>query len=200
MNRITIILIIASLLTGGIFSGGFFCGKATTSNVASVSKKDSIRVVHIVDTLVKYKTEYFEAPGQIIYIPVSGDSSEKTACWDTTTSDGFSANIKYSITRNLFKNRFTLPEKTINHIDSILVYSEKTTTIIENEFPHWELGIGAKCFYQDSKFQYFPYLDLTFNQKVWFMDFSIEGKALTQFDSGGIKMIPEINAAIKFSL
>lgn len=200
MNRLTIILIIASLLIGEIFTGGFFCGKGKTTAVAPSNKKDSVKAVHIVHTEVVYKTKYFEGPGKIVYVPVPGeDNTEKVACWDSASADGFYAEVRYSITRNVFRNKFILPEKTIHDIDSILVYSENVTTNIKNELPQWQLGIGVKTFYQD-KLQYFPNINLTFNQKVWFMYFSIEGKALTQFESGGIKMIPELDAKLKFSL
>lgn len=181
-----------------------------------ISTTETIHTVERTDTSTAVKGVSSISPAKIIYMPSdrlhispgeSGnlpkpDSSliwyEEVAAWDTTTADGFKADVKYFTQSKYFQNSFEYPER--------IITKEKETTKTVNTvqtvstIPEWQLGIGAKGLFQENKFEYAPFLSLSYNTKIWFAFFEFQGKALTQFDAGRIKMEPELSTQIKIEL
>lgn len=113
---------------------------------------------------------------------------------------GFTANIDYNITQNKFSGKFNNPVKTIYQPVYTTTTTEKTITNTEYILPEWQLGLGVSSKYLDNQINYNLVPSLTFNKKILFLYLSVEGKALTRFESGTIKMEPEVNAELKIKL
>lgn len=179
-----------------------------------ISRTETTHTIETIDTATAVKGISSVSPAKIIYVPVlhtspgeSGvipalDSSlywfEEVAAWDTTTADGFEANIQYFTKRKYFSNSFKYPERIITK--EVTTTKSETSVETVTKIPEWQLGAGAKGLLKDSRFDYYPFISLAYNTKVWFMLFELEGKALTQFETGRIKMEPEITSQLKIEL
>lgn len=193
-----IVILIAGMLIGGFltdFLTDLLTPKPETKTATEPIIKENI------DTSFVTREVDTKSQAEITNVSIGGDSSqsfEKVAKWDTTTVDGFEAHIKYFTQQEVFQNRFKIPERTITKFKTIETTSTITNTVFK--LPQWELGIGAKALYSENKFNYYPMLTLTYNAELWIVNASIEGKAITSFNSGSISMEPEIEVKLKFNL
>ena len=125
---------------------------------------------------------------------------ERVSYCDSTWDNGFEYHIQYYHKADQFRNRFVLPERTINNETSVNTSSQTNSVITLTELPQWELGFGAKAWMVDSKISYTVFPVLAYNKKIWFTNLTIEAKGGLQLLNGGISLNPELEAKLKVGL
>lgn len=191
----------------GLIAGYFLFDKksepvASTTNTVTVIKTDTVLVE---------KEIYVRVPAKIISstlpdehsnqqggaLPGPAELKEEVAYWDTITNDGFTARIKYFTKRKMFENYFKIPERMVT--TEVTSTTDNTKNFVEYRLPAWQLGVGVKNYVEESSFYSTPFLSLAANEKLWFMNFTAELKALTQFKES-IKIDPELEIKISVNL
>jgi hypothetical protein len=203
-------LLIGIFLVGVLAGAGGYslfhkCPEITNKQTAVKveEKTDTSTAKHELAVISPAKTRYTPVPASVNpqdspQSPTGEGPLEKISYYDTTSADGFEAHINYYHNQDLFLNRFVIPERTITKEKTITVTETQTVTI--RELPKWEIGIGIKTWYQESKFNYYPFASLTFNQKVLFFNTSLEFRGNANFDNGHVSLAPEVEGKLKVGL
>lgn len=160
--------------------------------------KEVTKIERHTDTTVVEKEIEVKSPAKIIYLPSlitdkppqSGNPPvpvlEEVAHWDTSTAEGFKAEIKYYTASKFFRNKFTIPEKIVETTEVV------TKQVTISEMPAYVFSIGARMNYQDEMIKGYPFLSLLANSKFLFLNYSVELKTLADIKGNGISIIPEL--------
>lgn len=159
--------------------------------------KEVTKIERHTDTTVVEKEIEVKSPAKIIYLPSpitdkppqSGypePALEEVAHWDTSTAEGFKAEIKYYTASKFFSNKFTIPEKVIETTEVV------TKQVTISQMPAYMFSIGARMNYQDEMLKGYPFLSLLANSKFLFLNYSVELKTLADIKGNGISIIPEL--------
>lgn len=204
VNKTKLIPYLAVLLIGFVIGYAVFnkeCSsvKSKTETVTIV-KQDTVRIDKVIYVRVPAlisSTLQDDTNQQGGDLPLPAKLTEEVAYWDTTTQDGFVARIKYFTKRKMFENYFNIPARVITK--EVTTTTDNTDSFVEYRLPKVQLGVGVKNYLKESSVYSTPFLSLSANEKLWFMNFTAELKALTQFKES-IKIDPELELKLNINL
>ena len=85
----------------------------------------------------------------------------------------------------------------------LLTFNSKTTaqeTVVKKELPELLLGGGYSAVYDAGIFQYSPFVNLSFNKKIWFFYWLTEVRNNIVFETGKIKLLPQLTSQMAIGL
>ena len=180
----------------GVVIGWFLRGEQKViQEVVKIEKHtDTLTIETIVENI---------SPAKIIYLPFPSTDKppqdgnppyavlEEVAHWDTSTAEGFKADIKYYTASKFFKNKFTIPERIIETTEVV------TKQVTLSELPAYEFGIGARLQLEDDVVKALPFLSLAANNKFLFLNYKVGIRTLAEFSpTNAVKIIPEIEGML----
>jgi len=163
----------------------------TTRTEETVKEVEAVKSAVITkERIPEFAEKYFESVPEI---------KNNVARWDSITSDGFEGHVKYFIEENLFVNNFKYPERIVYKDKTVNKTTDSTKTILVKELPAFQIGGGVKSVLE-KEFKVLPFCYLAANTKLWFLNATIEVKALIDNENLTVKIKPEIEGKLSIGL
>lgn len=176
-----------------------------------VSQKEKVLVKNTETTTATSKDSVIntvlvesEKPGKTLNGEIFSQK-DSVAVWDTTTTDGFKAKIRYNIFSNRFNNRFEIPVKTVTIRDTVKVketeylYQNISTVSAEttDKTSPLFLEAGYSAFYHENELNTMPFLSGVYESNILFFNTTIRIRAYFENFPGEIKINPYTEITIK---
>lgn len=158
--KINIIIFLAGAVAGFIFNDLLLTKKIpkTTSNSVITRETVTTQSADIISTSSNATIEYVasrskktpllpDSSGEAVVYPFENDNIayEAVAKWDTVTSDGFIARIKYYTEQQRFENYFRIPKTQTTET----TYEIRGNNYTSFQLPEWEIIAGINTSYNN---------------------------------------------------